>query len=343
MPPEGAKLPSESGGQPTARPGNVDARSAKRSARRHSVKEGRFTKDGGDVRLPPAAQPPAWLSARKSTNDRDLADVDETHPVGPITNGPPRNPGRPPSTSGAIYQIAWRRDRDVGVFELRPLEWSSEHDAGPTPPPPPMAEQSPAVPWTWRMPPAPMPEARRAHDDLVDKLLLAGWQRAGLGDMWFAHRFRAPRLLQGRAIRATAVRLLVERDPPVDAIHYREWYRLLQEHGFAVAGKKPLAVFLSQVSRSPVMHKATSAGVYALDRDAAERLRRELSQLEAELHALTSQSPSRPADGEIQTRRRELLLAIGRNERALDEALRGLFPADDGAPDHASPRRGQRP
>jgi hypothetical protein len=92
-----------------------------------------------------------------------------------------------------------------------------------------------------------------------------------------------------------------------------------------------------------VMHKATSAGVYALDRDAAERLRRELSQLEAELHALTSQSPSRPADGEIQTRRRELLLAIGRNERALDEALRGLFPADDGAPDHASPRRGQRP
>jgi hypothetical protein len=151
------------------------------------------------------------------------------------------------------------------------------------------------------------------------------------------------RVLQGPAIRATAVRLLVEREPPVDAIHYRDWYRLLQEHGFAVAGKKPLAVFLSQVSRSPLMRKATSAGVYALDRDAAERLRRELSQLEAELHALTSKSPSRPADGEIQTRRRELLLAIGRHERALEEALRGLSPAEHRAPDHASPRHGQRP
>jgi hypothetical protein len=151
------------------------------------------------------------------------------------------------------------------------------------------------------------------------------------------------RVLHGSAIRATAVRLLVERDPPVDAIHYRDWYRLLEEHGFAVAGKKPLAVFLSQVSRSPLMRKATSAGVYALDRDAAERLRRELSQLEADLHTLTSQSPSRPTDGGTQTRRRELLLAIGRHERALDEALRGLSPADRGAPDHAGPRRGQRP
>ena len=146
-------------------------------------------------------------------------------------------------------------------------------------------------------------------------------------------------VLRGPAIRATAVRLLVERDPPVDAIHYRDWYRLLHEHGFAVAGKKPLAVFLSQVSRSPLMHKATSAGVYALDRDAAERLRRELSQLEAELHAFTSQSPNRPADGQIQTRRRELLLAIGRQQRALDEALRGLASADQGAPDHVPERR----
>jgi hypothetical protein len=151
------------------------------------------------------------------------------------------------------------------------------------------------------------------------------------------------RVLQGPAIRATAVRLLVERDPPVDAIHYRDWYRLLQEHGFAVAGRKPLAVFLSQVSRSPLMRKATSAGVYALDRDAAERRRRELSQLEAELHALTTQSPNRPAHGQIQTRRRELLLAIGRHERALDEALRDLTPAEHGAPDHARPQRGQRP
>jgi len=150
------------------------------------------------------------------------------------------------------------------------------------------------------------------------------------------------RMLQGPAMRETAVRLLVEHEPPVDAIHYRDWYRLLQEHGFAVAGKKPLAVFLSQVSRSPVMRKATSAGVYALDRDAAERLRRELSRLEAQLHALTGQRPDRQ-DGGLHTRRRELLLAIGRHERALDEALRGLSPADGDGPHEAGPQRNRQP
>jgi hypothetical protein len=163
------------------------------------------------------------------------------------------------------------------------------------------------------------------------------------GDTALHQRPGVARVLQGPAIRATAVRLLVEREPAVDAIHYRDWYRLLEEHGFAIAGKKPLAVFLSQVSRSPLMRNATSAGVYALDRDAVERLRRELSQLESDLHALTSQSPSRPADGGIQARRRELLLAIGRHERALDEALRGLSPTDRGAPDHGGPRQGRRP
>jgi hypothetical protein len=148
----------------------------------------------------------------------------------------------------------------------------------------------------------------------------------------------AARVLEGPAIRTTAVRLLVEHEPAREEVHYRDWYALLTKHGFAVAGQKPLAVFLSQVSRSPVMRKATPAGVYALDRDATERLGRELSVLEAELHTLMRQSPSRPANGATQTRRRELLLAIGRHERALDEARRGLAPADHAAPDPASQR-----
>ena len=150
------------------------------------------------------------------------------------------------------------------------------------------------------------------------------------------------RVLRGPAIRATAVRLLVEHEPAVEAIHYRDWYRLLEEHGFMVAGKKPLAVFLTQVSRSPVMRKTTSAGVYALDRGAAERLRRELSQLEAQLHALTGQPPGPSSDGGGYGRRRDLLLAIGRHQRALDEALRDLGAADRSAPDPAAPQPGWR-
>ena len=120
------------------------------------------------------------------------------------------------------------------------------------------------------------------------------------------------------------MRLLIEHRPRVEAIHYRDWYALVVEHGFAVAGKKPLAVFLSQVSRSPVMRKGTSAGVYAVDRGAPERLRRELSELERALSALTGRPPGRRADGDLHARRRELVRAIDRHERALHEAVRCL-------------------
>ena len=146
------------------------------------------------------------------------------------------------------------------------------------------------------------------------------------------HRNGSATLLNGPAIRVTAVRVLIEHGPGVEAIHYRDWYRLLQEHGFAVSGKKPLAVFLSQVSRSPVMRRGTSAGVYAVDRGAPERLRRELAELERALSALTGRPPGRRADGEVHARRRELVRAIDRHERALHEAVRCLERSGTGVP-----------
>ena len=136
------------------------------------------------------------------------------------------------------------------------------------------------------------------------------------------------RVLRGPAIRMTAVRLLVEHELAVEAIHYRDWYRLLEEQGFAVVGKKPLAVFLTQVSRSPVIRKTTSPGVYALDRDAPGRLRRELAQREGELWAMSGQPPD-GRNRELRGRRRALVQAIGQLERALDEAL-GTLPHGDG-------------
>jgi hypothetical protein len=150
------------------------------------------------------------------------------------------------------------------------------------------------------------------------------------------------RVLRGPAIRTTAVRLLVEHEPAVEAIHYRDWYRLLEAHGVTVAGKKPLAVFLTQVTRSPVIRKTTSPGVYALDRGTAERLRGQLSRLEDELHALTGQPAGPPSAGGVHDRRRDLLLAIGRHQRALDEALRDVSAADRGGPNRAAARRGRR-
>ena len=146
------------------------------------------------------------------------------------------------------------------------------------------------------------------------------------------HRNGSATFLNGPAIRATAVRLLIEHEPRVEAIHYRDWYALVVERGFAVAGKKPLAVFLSQVSRSPVMRKGTAAGVYAVDRGAPERLRRELSELERALSALTGRPPGRRANGDLHARRRELVRAIDRHERALHEAVRCLERSETRAP-----------
>ena len=62
--------------------------------------------------------------------------------------------------------------------------------------------------------------------------------------------------LRGPAIREAAVRALVADGR--DALHYREWFELLDER--TVAGKDPLAVFLTQLSRSPAVRKGAQPG-----------------------------------------------------------------------------------
>ncbi len=97
---------------------------------------------------------------------------------------------------------------------------------------------------------------------------------------------RTPPTLRGPAIREAAVRALVERGG--DALHYREWFELLTATGHEIAGKDPLAVFLTQLSRSPALRKGARAGVYELDRQAAARLRATLDALQRELRELTA-------------------------------------------------------
>ncbi|HEY4281072.1 MAG TPA: hypothetical protein VGM91_22860, partial [Conexibacter sp.] len=54
--------------------------------------------------------------------------------------------------------------------------------------------------------------------------------------------------LKGSAIRRAAVRVLLERPTgPVEAIHYKEWFAALEAAGHRVAGKDPVAVFLTQI------------------------------------------------------------------------------------------------
>lgn len=135
----------------------------------------------------------------------------------------------------------------------------------------------------------------------------------------------AARQLRGPAIRETAVGLLAE-NPQTDAMHYREWFGLLMSAGYEVAGKDPLAVFLTQVSRSPAVRKGTQAGVYELDRRAPQRLRAQLERLQVEMRELTT-APSPNTDlSAIRARRSQLTSEISQIERALEEITRVLDP-----------------
>jgi hypothetical protein len=136
-------------------------------------------------------------------------------------------------------------------------------------------------------------------------------------------------VLRGPAIREAAVRALLAQPDPIDALHYRRWYELLVETGFSVAGKDPLAVFLTQLSRSPLVRKTSTPGVYEVDRQAPLRIRHRLERLQAELREVTVAAPGPIELGAVRARRHELDLAISQQERALEETLRVLGDAED--------------
>ena len=90
-------------------------------------------------------------------------------------------------------------------------------------------------------------------------------------------------------------------------------------------GRTPLAVFLTQITRSPVIRKSTESGVYELDRQAPLRLRQRLERLNAELREVRTDVTPDPSELETaRTRRHELNVSISQIERALEEALRVL-------------------
>lgn len=137
--------------------------------------------------------------------------------------------------------------------------------------------------------------------------------------------------LQGPAIRTTAVRVLSEHVEGRGPVHYRRWFELLAEAGYDVAGKDPLAVFLTQVSRSPLVRRTTRAGIYELNRSAAEDLRARLRRLHVELGSLTAPPTDAASLADARQRRDQLLATIGKTERALQEAL-DILDKDDAEP-----------
>jgi hypothetical protein len=71
--------------------------------------------------------------------------------------------------------------------------------------------------------------------------------------------------LRGQRLRGIAVELLRQKKGVGSVVHYREWYELLLEAGLRVAGKDPLATFLTQIARAPGVESVRPrSGLYRL-------------------------------------------------------------------------------
>jgi hypothetical protein len=74
------------------------------------------------------------------------------------------------------------------------------------------------------------------------------------------------RNLRGQRLQEIAVEILAARLEPGQPVHYREWFKWVEEAGFMVAGKDPLATFLGQIGRSPrVVSAGRRSGIYMLN------------------------------------------------------------------------------
>jgi len=135
----------------------------------------------------------------------------------------------------------------------------------------------------------------------------------------------APRLLSGAEIRIVAVHFLLQ-EQGTSPIHYREWLSLLTRAGYTVAGKRPDAVFLSQVVRSPLVRATTQSGYYEIDLGIVDRLRERLRKQQFELAEAMRQGLTEVGEAfdEHREYQRNLNTAIARTERELNEAVRAV-------------------
>lgn len=163
----------------------------------------------------------------------------------------------------------------------------------------------------------------KAADELRQQLVeLADLAQVPLG---LAARRNAPppdarrgvtgRVVKGKRIRIEAVRAVVAAGERDQALHYRQWFARFSDAGFAIDTPDPIASFLTQLGRSPVVMRSSKAGIYAIDPDAVAKLRARIESAETALRDAT-ESPL-----EMAVRRARALAALRRD---LDEAIESL-------------------
>ena len=76
---------------------------------------------------------------------------------------------------------------------------------------------------------------------------------------------QADEVLRGQRLRDVAIQVLKRHKGEAAAVHYREWYDLVVHEGHRVAGKDPVATFLTQVSRAAEVEPVgRRSGLYRL-------------------------------------------------------------------------------
>jgi len=140
----------------------------------------------------------------------------------------------------------------------------------------------------------------------------------------------AARTLRGQAIREAACSALAASPRAHDPVHYKDWFGLLRAEGLIPAGKDPLATFLTQLGRSPVVTRTSGQGVYMLDHDFPARARHKLEQLRGELRDAHDApvGPNATDVAAVRERRSQLVTEVDRVERELEEAMRSLGSAE---------------
>lgn len=71
--------------------------------------------------------------------------------------------------------------------------------------------------------------------------------------------------LGGQRLEEIAIQVLSDSRPEGEPIHYKQWYALLREAGYAIGGKDPQATFLASISRSSrVRSIGRRSGLYVI-------------------------------------------------------------------------------
>jgi hypothetical protein len=113
-------------------------------------------------------------------------------------------------------------------------------------------------------------ERLRAVTDAAEEDLLAATRLLGQLDeiLGFAPQLSISQVdeeLRGQRLRQVAVQVLKRHRGKAATVHYREWYELLVADGHRVAGKDPIATFLTQLSRAPEVESVgRRTGMYRL-------------------------------------------------------------------------------